>query len=173
MKTILWSGLGAALLLGACAKYDGREQDVGNQGAIPANAASNASVPIVRNESGAAEAAPPVVQAAPTPAPVERRHVSQAAVDYRALGTEPFWAVTVRGDRATLERPGRAPLPVIVTLTQDRRAMRYIGEGLTMTVTPGPCSDGMGDTLHADRVQIAFDEGTLKGCGGPPIDEAP
>lgn len=35
-----------------------------------------------------------------------------------------------------------------------------------MTVAPGPCSDGMSDAIWSDRVQIAFAEGTLKGCGG-------
>jgi len=35
-----------------------------------------------------------------------------------------------------------------------------------MTVAEGPCSDGMSDSIWSGRVQVAFAEGTLKGCGG-------
>ncbi len=176
MKSIFWSGVGAILLLGGCAKYDGGNNDVGNQAAvpIPANAAPQASVPIIRNEGGEVEtvqASPQsVVPAAALP---QRKRIPSDVVAYRALGTEPFWSVTVRQGRATLERPDRPPLTVPVTLTQDPRALRYIGEGLTLMATPGPCSDGMSDALYADRVQVAFGEGTLKGCGGPRVDDGP
>jgi uncharacterized membrane protein len=176
MKMIFWSGASAMLLLGGCAKYDGGNEDAGNQATvpIPANAAPQASVPIIRNESGEVEP----VQASPqsvTPAAAlpQRRPTPPEATAYRALGTEPFWSVTVRQGRATLERPDRAPLTVAVTLTEDPRALRYVGEGLTLLVTPGPCSDGMSDALYADRTQLAFGEGTLKGCGGPRVDDGP
>jgi uncharacterized membrane protein len=49
---------------------------------------------------------------------------------------------------------------------RDDRAIRYLGDGFAMTATEGPCSDGMSDAIWSDRVQIAFGEGTLKGCGG-------
>lgn len=168
--------MSALLLLGGCAKYDAGNEDAGNQAAvpIPADAAPQASVPIIRNEGDEAEP----VQASPqSVAPVAalpptKRAPSEAAA-YRALGTEPFWSVTVRQGRATLERPDRPPLTVAVTLTEDPRALRYVGEGLTLLVTPGPCSDGMSDSLYADRTQVAFGEGTLKGCGGPRVDDGP
>ena len=85
---------------------------------------------------------------------------------YRALGTEPFWAVTVKGSVATLERPDKAPVHVSVNRTDDGRAVRYLADGFSMTVTDGPCSDGMSDAHWADRVALSFGEGTLKGCGG-------
>lgn len=85
---------------------------------------------------------------------------------YRAIGTEPFWAVTVRGDTATLERPDKAAVRYQVREEADAAALRFLGEGFSMTVSDGPCSDGMSDAIWSDRVQIAFGEGVLKGCGG-------
>jgi uncharacterized membrane protein len=92
--------------------------------------------------------------------------------DYRAIGTEPFWAVTVRGSTATLERPDKPPMRFAISRNSDDKAIRYLGEGFTLTATQGPCSDGMSDTIWSDRVQIAFGEGTLKGCGGDRDDGA-
>lgn len=86
--------------------------------------------------------------------------------DYRAIGTEPFWAVTVRGSSATLERPGVDARSYAVVRDADDRAIRYRGEGFAMTVSEGPCSDGMSDAVWSDRVTVAFGEGALKGCGG-------
>lgn len=176
MKRIFWSGVGAALLLGGCAKYDDGNSDTGNQAAlpIPANATSQASVPIIRKENDTSEPVQPAPQSiAPVSAPPQTSRTPPEATSYRALGTEPFWSVTVRQGRATLERPDRPPLTVAITLTQDPRALRYVGAGLTLLVTPGPCSDGMSDALYTDRAQVAFGEGTLKGCGGPRVDDGP
>ena len=50
--------------------------------------------------------------------------------------------------------------------TDDPRAIRFMGDGFAMTVTEGPCSNGMSDALWSDRVQLSFGEGVLKGCGG-------
>ncbi|MET0248137.1 MAG: membrane-like protein [Sphingobium sp.] len=85
---------------------------------------------------------------------------------YRAIGTEPFWAVTVRDDMLVFERPDHAPLRLAVTKDATARTVEYRGDGFTLTATPEPCSDGMSDAIWSDRVQIAFADGTLKGCGG-------
>jgi uncharacterized membrane protein len=89
-----------------------------------------------------------------------------ARPDYRAIGTEPFWALTIRASTATLERPDQVPLRFAVRADGDDKAVRYQGDGFAMTLTPGPCSDGMSDAIWSDRVQVAFGDGTLKGCGG-------
>lgn len=111
---------------------------------------------------------PPPSESRP-PKPMVSRETSPTAAadpDYRAIGTEPFWAVTVRGQVATLDRPGEAPLRYRLSRQDDAHAIRFRGEGFAMTVTPGPCSDGMSEAIWSDRVQIAFSGGTLKGCGG-------
>lgn len=113
------------------------------------------------------------VAAVPPPAMPPKPLVSRetppprpAPPDYRAIGTEPFWAVTIRGATAILERPDKAPLRFAVRDHADDKAVRYQADGFAMTLTPGPCSDGMSDAIWSDRVQVAFGEGTLKGCGG-------
>ena len=107
----------------------------------------------------------PLVSCEPSPPP-------QDPIDYRAIGTEPFWAVTVRGRTATLERPDAAPIRYTVGRFDNSTAIRFMGDGFSMMATQGPCSDGMSDAIWSDRVSIAFSGGTLKGCGGL-RDEAP
>lgn len=102
-----------------------------------------------------------VEQPVPSPAPDR-----SAGGRYRAIGTEPFWAVTVKGSTATLERPDKEPIRYAVSRHADKRAIRYLSDGFSMTVSEGPCSDGMSDTVWSDRVAVAFGEGTLNGCGG-------
>ncbi len=86
--------------------------------------------------------------------------------EYRAIGTEPFWAATVRHGQLSLERPSTETLRLSVARSVGRSVIRYTGDGFSMSITPGPCSDGMSNAMWSDRVQIAFAEGTLKGCGG-------
>lgn len=97
--------------------------------------------------------------------------VRSAEDSYRAMGTEPFWAVIVKRTNATLERPDKAAVRYSVVREDDGRAIRYLGAGFSMTITQGPCSDGMSDAIWSDRVQVAFGEGTLKGCGGAREDQ--
>lgn len=134
------------------------------------------AAPINNSIANESSAQPPVP--APTPQAEAKPLVSRetpvhrpSPADYRAIGTEPFWAVTVRGASAVLERPDHRPLRYKVVQGDDDRTMRYLGDGFTLTATEGPCSDGMSDAIWSDRVQIAFGEGTLKGCGGIREDE--
>lgn len=171
MKNILCVAAGAMLLLGGCTQNDAADNNVVNQAIT--NAAAQTSVAIIRNENEATNTASASAPSVAPATPPQRARIQTEPLTYRALGTEPFWSVTVRQGRATLERPDRPPLTVAVTVTEDIRALRYVGEGLTLMASPGPCSDGMSDALYADRVQVAFGEGTLKGCGGPRIDDGP
>lgn len=155
--------LGIVLLLAACAPSDGGENAASTVANGTGNVAPEVSAPIVENE--VQPPAPVATSAAPPPAP--RRPVANADDSYRAIGTEPFWNLTIRDGRAVLTRPDKPPLLVgDLIRTDDGRAVRYQGEGFTTTITPGPCSDGMSDAIWSDRVQIAFAEGVLKGCGG-------
>ena len=170
----LWP-LGFALLVAGC----GGEQEV-----PAANVAQpQASAPIiVENESAnpiagtvreAVSPSPEARTGQPAPSPVPGRPVfhSSAGEGYRAIGTEPFWAVTVKGNTATLERPDKAAIHYAVSRNGDGRAIRYLGDGFSMTVTEGPCNDGMSDAIWQDRVALAFGEGTLNGCGGSRMEQ--
>ncbi|EQB06066.1 hypothetical protein L288_11420 [Sphingobium quisquiliarum P25] len=153
------------LLLAACnaepAKVETVREDNPGQPA--------ASVPIINQSIGNSQNAAEADSPPPPPAPAPRRQpapVPAPAERYRAIGTEPFWAVTVKGSTALLERPDKPPRSFAVSRNGDERAIRYLGEGFAMTITPGPCSDGMSDAIWSDQVSVAFGEGTLNGCGG-------
>ncbi len=87
---------------------------------------------------------------------------------YSAVGTEPFWAVSLAGGSLAISQPGTQTQSIAVTLSEKGGVRRFRGDGMTMTVAPGPCSDGMSERTYPDRVQIAMGEQTLKGCGGDP-----
>ena len=157
------------LLLTAC----GHEKNATDRSTR--DGASIASMSITDRQDARNEAVTPISppasarEPAPLPAPVETIPGSEAR--YRAIGTEPFWAVTIKGEVATLERPDKAPVHFPVSRNADGRTIRYIGDGFSMTVSEGPCSDGMSDAVWSDHVAIAFGEGTLKGCGGDREDD--
>lgn len=160
----------AACLLLSLALMGGCGQD--EPGANQSKPMSGQAIPALADNGGDADETvtppmpiPPVVPSKPlvsrgTPSP------RATAPDYRAIGTEPFWAVTIRGTTATLERPDKVPVRFSVRAGEDGKAIRYQGDGFAMTLTQGPCSDGMSDAIWSDRAQVAFAEGTLKGCGG-------
>lgn len=154
----------AALSLTGCGNQESASGPA-SKGDVPA-----ASTRIIQNVTGvqvAQDSPAPSRSSAKPPAPAiahQARPGSQAR--YRAIGTEPFWAVTVKGSLATLERPDKEPMRFPISRNDDGRTVRYLGEGFSMTVSEGPCSDGMSDAVWADHVAIAFGEGTLNGCGG-------
>ncbi|WP_242130383.1 membrane-like protein [Sphingobium sp. Sx8-8] len=157
------------LLLTMAGCGDEKEAAAGN-GTQP-----HASAPIVIQNPAVSQVAENAAEPAETiaspamPVPAPNREGDDR---YRAVGTEPFWAVTVKGSVATLERPDKPPVHYAVTRHDDRRAIRYVGDAFSMTVTEGPCSDGMSDSVWSDRVALAFGEGTLNGCGGSRDDQA-
>lgn len=152
-------------LIGGCG---GDGESTANRATPAANGAVLAPINNLADISAAPDnAAPPPVPASSKP--LVSRETSprpKPPADYRAIGTEPFWAVTLHGATATLERPDKAPIRFAISHRDDGDAIRYRGEGFAMTLTPGPCSDGMSDAIWSDRVAVAFGDGTLKGCGG-------
>jgi uncharacterized membrane protein len=93
--------------------------------------------------------------------------------DLNALGTEPFWAVTIRADGLTLSRPGEDDLrtanagPVIA----QGAATWAIAGGpapFTLRLTEETCSDGMSDRHYAFKAVLVFKDKTLYGCADTP-----
>lgn len=85
---------------------------------------------------------------------------------YRALGTEPFWSITVANGRMTYETPEggfsvRAPRP---RETGDGRIYRT--RRITLHIWHGECSDGMSDNRYPQTVRATVDGRELRGCGG-------
>jgi heat shock protein HslJ len=85
---------------------------------------------------------------------------------YRALGTEPFWSITVAGGRMTYNTPDggfSVPAPRAEE-TGDGRIYRT--RRMTLHIWRGECSDGMSDNRYPQTVRAEVDGRTLNGCGG-------
>ena len=113
---------------------------------------------------------PDVVAAQPTALPSEASIALPPR--FTALGTEPFWAATVVGDRLTystpLDQPGRA---IAVTRTSGPGFASVEGvfdaRPLRLRVTKGPCSDGMSDTVYPFSVVRTVTGAVERGCARP------
>lgn len=89
------------------------------------------------------------------------------AGDYRAMGTEPFWDLTIgremvfndRGTGLTITQP--TPQKIVEPTGDTYRTPR-----LEVTVTRSPCGDGMSDRSYPDTVQVRADGRLYQGCGG-------
>ena len=101
---------------------------------------------------------------------------SPPAASYRAVGTEPFWNVTIEGGQMRYERMGERGFSVPApTPRTSFNGHRYETPRLTLDITHVQCSDGMSDRVYADRVMVTVGGETLRGCGGailPPADLA-
>ena len=86
---------------------------------------------------------------------------------YHALGTEPFWSVTLDGQTIRYEPASGAaisvpsPRPII-----GFNGERYETRRLTVDITHVKCSDGMSDRTYHDTVVLTVNGRTLRGCGG-------
>jgi heat shock protein HslJ len=102
--------------------------------------------------------------------------VAQGSAPYRALGTEPFWSVTITGGRMVYEdTEGRRIAVRTPAARPSFNGRRYVSRRLTVDITRQECSDGMSDRIYADTVMVIVDGETLRGCGGeilPPADLA-
>ena len=145
----------AALLLCACG-----ERDADPGASAPAPAIAEATPP------GASPAPPPLVEASATPAGPE------LPARFTALGTEPFWAAKVDGARLTYLTPeDLAGQPVAVARTRQGDLVEFAatlaGKRLTLTVSAGPCSDGMSDTVYPFAVRRRLGDDEQRGCARP------
>ncbi len=90
-----------------------------------------------------------------------------AAVTYKAVGTEPGWALTIKGGTmAYLGDYGSVKISEAAPGDFLGRPGQYAGKRLKLTITPGPCSDGMSDLVYRQTVRLVADGKTVEGCGG-------
>jgi uncharacterized membrane protein len=114
------------------------------------------------------KAAEPPADAPPAAAaPVSSMDISKPI---SALGTEPFWSVTVDGTALTLKRPDAADLAFTApgAAMQPGRATWIAkaadGTQLTLTIYASDCSDGMSDRKYPWVAEVAVLNETLRGC---------
>jgi uncharacterized membrane protein len=86
------------------------------------------------------------------------------------IGTEPFWGIKIEGDYATYSTPENiAGTAFAVSRFAGNSGLGFNGkldgEAVTITVTPGKCSDGMSDRNFPFTATVKLGESTLGGCG--------
>jgi len=88
---------------------------------------------------------------------------------FTAVGTEPFWAAQVDGARLTYTTPEDQVGQAIAIARRGERDLVELrgnldGKPLALTVSPGPCSDGMSDTVYPFAVVRRWGEDEQHGC---------
>jgi uncharacterized membrane protein len=114
----------------------------------------------------AAEPVPPPVAAPPEP------RAAWSPSGYRLIGTEPFWGGTVTADEAVYSTPENQAgerFPITVELSPTRETYRgtLAGSPFILTLSRGPCSDGMSDNVHAFTALLLVGGETRHGCANP------
>lgn len=92
---------------------------------------------------------------------------------YRAVGTEPFWSLTI--DARTIRydpADGRAVQVATPRKIATLRGTSYRTRLMTIDIVRQRCSDGMSDRTYPDTVRVQIGRQTLHGCGGGPLTEA-
>ncbi len=86
--------------------------------------------------------------------------------DYRAIGTEPFWDLTI-GQRLTFTDRGNNVSVSEVTppVRNGIAGEMYEGRRLRVNIVHSRCSDGMSDRSYPDTVQVTVDGRRYNGCG--------
>ncbi|MCW3848753.1 META domain-containing protein [Sphingomonas sp. LB-2] len=111
--------------------------------------------------------------AAFTPGDASAQNPAERA-PYKALGTEPFWALTITPQTMKFERPDgpavSVPTPRVIhgfagEIYQTRR--------INVNIVHKRCSDGMSDRTYPDTVQVSVDGRQYQGCGGAAAVEVP
>ena len=85
---------------------------------------------------------------------------------YRAIGTEPFWDLTIGRDLVFTDRGNN--VSVVEPTPPARRGVSgasYAGRRLNVDVVHGRCSDGMSDRIYPDSVYVKVDGRAYRGCG--------
>jgi uncharacterized membrane protein len=94
---------------------------------------------------------------------------------YRALGTEPFWALTIDARQIVFTEansPGTRivePLPEVI---HGFAGDIYQGKRIGVNIVRTRCSDGMSDRIYPDKIQLRADSRAFEGCGGVPLEAA-
>ena len=104
----------------------------------------------------------------PQPSPGPYPQPEPTVENYRALGTEPFWDLTIgrdlvfndRGNSLQVIQPAPRPITGIAgEIYQTRR--------INVNIVHARCSDGMSERVYPDQVQVTVDGRAFRGCGGP------
>ncbi len=95
---------------------------------------------------------------------------------FQALGAEPGWSIVVN---ANLEAnvvldTGATQFPAVFNLTEVADgsmvlSSTYQNQPLTLSISPGNCSDTMSDTVYDYQTVLEVQGQRLQGCGRPAL----
>ena len=108
--------------------------------------------------------------------PVAASSISDFSQDMTALGTEPFWNLTIKGTAFKLTRPdqpavsGVAPGAVIVPGQAVWSVPVTSATGMKVTLSMSECSDGMSDNRYPMTAEVVLGELTLVGCAAKTVE---
>ena len=102
----------------------------------------------------------------PYPAPYPGPPVDRG--EYRAIGTEPFWDLTIGPHMTFTDRGNNVSVAEPTPPAQNGVAGEmYNGRRLRVNIVHARCSDGMSDRTYPDTVQVTVDGRRYNGCGAP------
>lgn len=86
---------------------------------------------------------------------------------YHAIGTEPFWSLTIDDHELVFTQPEAQP----IRQPRPQAIIGFAGEiyqtpRLHVNIVHAKCSDGMSDRTYPDKVQVDVDGRRFEGCGG-------
>lgn len=116
-------------------------------------------------------AATPALAPGPGPQPPSVAEAPEPGAEqaFDAVGTEPFWAVQVRKDSLRLSRPDYAEVIVAAPPPGAKgETLAWTTDAMTISITPGACSDGMSDRRYVYVAEVKLGRETLKGCAYRP-----
>ncbi len=121
--------------------------------------AANPQSPATPSATASSDAAEPARSALPETSPKR----------LQALGTEPFWSVEDRGGIVRYSTPDYVNWTPIAIVRQDEGERKtftgmYRGLPFVLIVAPGPCSDGMSDTVYAMTAALTVRGEQRHGC---------
>lgn len=101
---------------------------------------------------------------APAPAPVVVGGVD-LSTQVRVSGTEPFWGIDITPGTLVFTSVDRAEMrvPNPGAVMQGEAAV-IATDGLTITLRPATCSDGMSDRVYRLEAEVMLGGEQLKGC---------
>ena len=118
---------------------------------------------------GASEGA----SSAPADAPTSVPPGPDFSGDFNLVGTEPFWAGTIRTDGLTLSRAGQ---PDVTDTNAGVKVQGEVGSWrtgqLTFRLEAEPCTDGMSDRKYGYRAEATVKGQVLRGCAATPAELA-
>lgn len=103
------------------------------------------------------------------PAAAPAAATTAPAGTYHALGTEPFWTLSIGDGRLVYQQNEGEPVLTVPAPAPSAipNGRQYRTDRITATIVRGLCSDGMSDRVYADTVTVEVGGQKWLGCGVP------